>query len=295
MLEDLKNSKTYFKSIDELYEIGCCENFIDIVSQGEDEIDDLFNEQDMNRIITSVFAGGITPSRPDFQSYQVIAEKLTEAIETGMEISFGKPTNRRDILKLAEDLRENVFVFSGAKSHQEALEMSLQLFDPLGNTRSFADFKKEAERIFKKFREPWLKTEFITAQRMSEGARDWVNIKDDEEIFPTLNYQTIGDSRVRPEHQVLNKISRPVNDPFWDVYFPPNGFRCRCQATQQTSARSTPLKNKKLPDLGPLFDFNVGKKRLIFAPQHPYLRVKDRFKAIAATNFNFPMPARQTK
>lgn len=255
----------------------------------------MFSQEEQDRIIAGIFAGQITPGRPDFQSYKVIADKLTEAVEAGMSLSFEGVNPQREILRLAEDLRENVFIFSGAKTHQEALDMSLQLLDPLGNPRSFTDFKKEADRIFKTFRVQHLKTEFVTAERMSEAARDWMEIQEDKEIFPTLNYQTIGDARVRPEHKVLNNISRPVDDPFWDVFYPPNGFRCRCTVTQQTTTRVTPLKNKKLPDLTSLFDFNVGKKRVIFAPSHPHRLVKDRFKPLARTNFGFPLPARQTK
>jgi len=295
-LNQLERSKIYFQYINELYDIGRCKICDDIVSVGgESSIDNLFSQQDKERIISSVFAGQVTPGKPDFATYQLIGDKLKEAIEIGMDISFASPDPTREILRLAEDLRENVFIFSGAKTHQEALEMSLNLFGPDGRPRTFKQFREIAGGIFDKFRDPWLKTEFITAERMSEGAAEWMEIQEEKDIFTHLQYQTIGDARVRPEHQVLNKISRPVDDPFWDTFFPPNGFRCRCATQKVTSKRETPLKNKKLPKLGPLFDFNVGKKRLIFAPEHPFFRVQNRFRPLARNNFGFPLPGRITK
>ena len=52
------------------------------------------------------------------------------------------------------------------------------------------------------------------------------------ELLPMLTYQTVGDGRVRPEHAMLDEISRPVGDKFWNTYFPPNGWNCRCTVLQ---------------------------------------------------------------
>ena len=41
-------------------------------------------------------------------------------------------------------------------------------------------------------------------------------------------YSAVNDSRTRPTHRALNGIVRHRDDPFWDVFFPPNGFNCRC-------------------------------------------------------------------
>ena len=46
---------------------------------------------------------------------------------------------------------------------------------------------------------------------------------------PYLLYLTAGDSRVRPEHQRWNYILLPVDHPFWDTHYPPNGWLCRCK------------------------------------------------------------------
>ncbi|ATG77617.1 MULTISPECIES: phage minor head protein [Pseudoalteromonas] len=46
---------------------------------------------------------------------------------------------------------------------------------------------------------------------------------------PYLLYLTAGDSRVRPEHGKWNYILLPVDHPFWDTHYPPNGYNCRCK------------------------------------------------------------------
>lgn len=45
-----------------------------------------------------------------------------------------------------------------------------------------------------------------------------------------LRYITAGDNRVRPNHRVLSGVVRSIESGFWDYYYPPNGFRCRCTA-----------------------------------------------------------------
>lgn len=43
-------------------------------------------------------------------------------------------------------------------------------------------------------------------------------------------YVTTGDDRVRPTHKLLDGVTLPKEHPFWQTFYPPNGFNCRCQA-----------------------------------------------------------------
>lgn len=45
---------------------------------------------------------------------------------------------------------------------------------------------------------------------------------------PYWQYQTAGDGNVRPEHAAMEGRVYRCDDPIWDVWYPPNGFRCRC-------------------------------------------------------------------
>lgn len=45
---------------------------------------------------------------------------------------------------------------------------------------------------------------------------------------PYWQYQTAGDGDVRPSHEAMEGKVYRCDDPIWDVWYPPNGFRCRC-------------------------------------------------------------------
>ena len=37
-------------------------------------------------------------------------------------------------------------------------------------------------------------------------------------------------------------------------------------------------------------EMNVGKKKVLFSPKHPYFIVEDQFKELKDKNFNLPFP-----
>jgi len=51
---------------------------------------------------------------------------------------------------------------------------------------------------------------------------------------PIWVYDAVNDSRTRPSHAALDGIARRADDPFWRVYYPPNGHRCRCDVINLT-------------------------------------------------------------
>jgi SPP1 gp7 family putative phage head morphogenesis protein len=48
------------------------------------------------------------------------------------------------------------------------------------------------------------------------------------EARPIWIYDAVNDSRTRPAHLAMDGVARRYDDPFWDTWYPPNGFRCRC-------------------------------------------------------------------
>ena len=55
------------------------------------------------------------------------------------------------------------------------------------------------------------------------------NWQDASELLPYGQYITKDDGRVRPAHAALHGKVFRFDDPFWDHFYPPNGFRCRCR------------------------------------------------------------------
>jgi hypothetical protein len=98
-----------------------------------------------------------------------------------------------------------------------------------------------------------------------------------------LRYSTAKDAKVRPEHAALDGVTLPVDDPFWDMYFPPNDWGCRCDVVQIANGKITDKDKIVAPENKPMFQNNVGKTGIIFPEKHPYYKVsKEEKTAIMA-------------
>jgi|GEM_PF-4105202 len=53
-----------------------------------------------------------------------------------------------------------------------------------------------------------------------------------DDILWGYQYVTIGDDRVRPNHEALDDSRLPKDDPRWRTIFPPNGWNCRCTVVE---------------------------------------------------------------
>jgi len=64
----------------------------------------------------------------------------------------------------------------------------------------------------------------------SYAAGLWNRVERNKTTLPFIYYRTMRDERVRASHRVWDGVALPVDDPFWDTHYPPNGWRCRCTA-----------------------------------------------------------------
>lgn len=49
-----------------------------------------------------------------------------------------------------------------------------------------------------------------------------------KKLRPYWQYVTAGDGRVRDSHESMEGRVYACDDPIWDIWYPPNGFKCRC-------------------------------------------------------------------
>lgn len=227
------------------------------------------------KLFRAIYGGKFTSKNLPPELYDATLAKLNEAVLTGfgslLSPEFEKPLNK---------LTDSVSVFSAAKTYQQVKTMEGFLTDASGIKSRFSDFKKEADKVFETYNNNYLKTEFNTAFARSQSARQWVEIEQQKKVFPLLKYNTVGDDRVRGDHILLDEIIRPVNDPFWDKFFPPNGWNCRCivEQLEEGDEPVTNLTKKQPPKALPLFSSNPAKTGVIFdADVHPYFKVSKRF------------------
>lgn len=255
----------------------------------------IFNPAEVEFYTLAVYNELITTHNLSLEYHYKVAAYLEKALYEGFKsdlLSTGFTSAKYDIL---QGLRRHIYQFSAAKQYSQVREMSAFIVEK-GNQSRFKEFKELADKVFDTYNKNYLRTEYQTAVGQSEMARQWAEIEDTKEDFPFLTYHTQGDARVRDEHAVLNGITRPVDDPFWNNYMPKNGWNCRCFVTKHERKKVTDLSERDLPEFGEqafpkVFRMNPGKDRLIFNPKfHPYYQVAKGDSDWKAQNFGMPVP-----
>ncbi len=180
--------------------------------------------------------------------------------------------------ELTATLNQNIFFFSGFKTHHELVEASRMLKGEDGNFKPFQQFLKDVETIDKVYNRNYLQAEYNFATASTQMAVKWKEWEQEGDRYH-LQYRTAGDSRVREEHAALDGITLPPSDPFWNSYLPPNGWNCRCTAVQVRQGKYPRSDSAAAMAAGAnctdtpkkqIFRFNPGKQEKIFPPKHPY-------------------------
>jgi SPP1 gp7 family putative phage head morphogenesis protein len=196
--------------------------------------------------------------------------KTYNELATGAGEGYGKNWEQMnpENTKTVQQLKQNIYKFSGAKAYHQLAEMNSLLVDEKGKIRSFSEFKRKVDVVHETYNRNYLQAEYQTAKRSAQASRQWKDFENNKDLFPNLKYMTVGDDRVRHDHSKLHGIVKPVGDAFWDTYYPPNGWRCRCYV-KSTTEGETKVSTEVKPDNG--FGINVGKINQVFDENsHPY-------------------------
>ena len=97
---------------------------------------------------------------------------------------------------------------------------------------TFADFQKLVDESGIELSEAHLDNVFRTNIQNAYARGKWSHQQQNKDKRPYLEYMAINDSRVRPSHLDLDGVIRHIDDPFWQKYYPPNGYRCFLPGTQ---------------------------------------------------------------
>lgn len=205
------------------------------------------------------------------------AEAYGEAMKKGIG-SKPMPAAMRSMLE------QNVFLFSGFKTHAELSAVSALLLDESGKKKPFDRFAQDVKAIDENYNRSYLRAEYNFATQSARSAAQWAQYQADGDQF-YLQYRTAADERVRESHAFLHGTTLPVDDPFWQKFFPPNGWNCRCTVVQVRKSKyplsdskhaivlgekATTALNKKGQNKLAIFRFNPGQEQKIFPPRHPY-------------------------
>lgn len=175
-------------------------------------------------------------------------------------------------------LQRSNYIFSGMKTFHELNEAFPSLLDENGNRKPFEQFLNEVQNIDSKYNSNYLRAEFNFVQASAEMAAKWEQFMEDGDRY-YLQYRTQKDDKVRPEHAALDGVTLPPSDSFWEEYYPPNGWNCRCTVVQVRKSKypATPHDEAMArgqvaldKDTRGIFHFNPGIEKKTVPDYNPY-------------------------
>lgn len=222
--------------------------------------------------------------QPEFTPEMLKDEEVQQFIRTHAEvlndaIDFSIRQRPLDGISV-QRLKESNFVFSSFKTFHELNEAFPSLLDDDGNRKPFERFLNDVQKINENYNKWYLKAEYNFAVSSADMAAKWQGWWDDEDRDRyLLQYRTVGDKRVRESHWLLHNVTLPITSKFWDEYFPPNGWNCRCtvarvrrgkypesneQEAMLAGSQATAGKHQEM------MRFNPGKQMACFPAYNPY-------------------------
>ena len=168
-----------------------------------------------------------------------------------------------------QNLRYNTAVFDAFKCNREIKDIHKLLVNDDGTAKTWEEFRRDAMRVCEKYNQRWLQTEFNQAHAAAKAARKWQDYERNADLYPNLRYIAVQDERTRHSHAELHGYVIPIDHPFWNKYYPPNDWNCRCSVQPTDDPVRLPSGVPVVPDM---FQTNVGKTAQIFDTSHPYYR-----------------------
>ena len=144
-----------------------------------------------------------------------------------------------DKVEMTDTMRKRLtrsnYIFSGIKAFHQLNEAFPSMIDKNGNKKPFEQFLNEVQNINQTYNVNYLHAEYNFVQASATMAAKWEKFEEDGDRY-LLQYRTQKDDKVRPEHAALDGVTLPMSDPFWESYYPPNGWNCFYQGTPVLTA-----------------------------------------------------------
>ena len=145
------------------------------------------------------------------------------------------PVTASRFYQIAAEYRALAFTVSGYTKAQVLKKFYDELLAALEDGNSLAEFREnmndfleaegyegitpyQAENIFR--------TNIQTAYNVGHYKR--MTEPGVKALRPYWQYDAVNDSKTRPSHLAMDGRVFMADDPIWDTWFPPNGFKCRC-------------------------------------------------------------------
>ena len=212
-------------------------------------------------------------------SIDILADKNVQSLIEAHTSVLDRNLQRLEMSDLMRQrLTRSNYIFSGIKTFHELNEAFPSLLDSNGNRKTFEAFLNDVRKIDNTYNSNYLRAEYNFVQSSAEMATKWERFSEDGDRY-NLQYRTANDGKVRPEHAALNGVTLPPSDPFWEEYYPPNGWNCRCTVVQVRKSKYPATPHDEAMALGEealqrdtkgIFHFNPGKEDKTVPDYNPY-------------------------
>jgi SPP1 gp7 family putative phage head morphogenesis protein len=190
--------------------------------------------------------------------HKIINEPLK--FEEAIEYFGGKiPIDSKEYYRISNEYKTKAFTVSGYSSAEILRKFQEELMKVLNEGLTIKDFREkmndflerkgyegltpyQADNIFR--------TNIQTAYNV--GHYKQMTKPENLKMRPYWMYDAINDKKTRPTHAAMDRKVFPADHKFWDTWYPPNGFKCRCGVVslseRQVKARGLKVE-KEIPKM----------------------------------------------
>jgi len=135
--------------------------------------------------------------------------------------------------QLQKRARDRAFSVSGYTSAEVLNQFLRELVDAIEDGTTFVTFRENMNDFLERngytATNAWhLSVIYHTNLQTAFNAGHYENMQAAKKFRPYWQYKTAGDGHVRESHAAMQDRVYAADDPIWDIWYPPNGFRCRC-------------------------------------------------------------------
>ncbi len=134
-----------------------------------------------------------------------------------------------------QEMHDRAFMVAGAQADDLVEDFHQAVLKAISEGWTLEQFRKEFDRIvaehgwsYNGSRNWRSEVIFQTNLRTAMAAGRSHQIERLKAVRPYLRYVAVMDGRTRPLHAAWHNTVLPVDHPWWDTHFPPNGWNCRC-------------------------------------------------------------------
>ena len=254
-----------------------------------------YSDAAITKLINGIYDGSVSEYDLPESLYNAISAYFQKGLYKGFGMNLSEAVGKD--LELLTELRENIYLFSAAKTFAQVKEIGGLMFHENGDLRTEKEFSQVGRETFELWNNAWGKTEYNTCVGQATNAIKWNEIEKNKKLFPNLRYSAVVDDNTSDICLALDGLVAPVDDEIWNSVYPENHFNCRCVVMQEEEGSElTPDDDKESrvaeteDKMNDLFKMNAGKDGYVFKDNHPYFQVEQKDKAFARENFGLPLP-----